>query len=146
MAEKPFTGLTASVKIKEGSGSTATSTTIAYLSGVSLEVSTDIIEILSFGATFKEKVPSIRDWAASCDGTVAFEDGGSQEKLIDAFDNGTAITLGIYLNESTYFEGDAYVESYSIDAAPDDAVTLSAEFSGSGAVTHTFGTNSSTGG
>lgn len=135
--ESPFTGLTASVKI--GSGSTA-DTVLAYISGVSLDVSTDIIEILSFGAQYKEKVPSIKDWSASCDGTVAFVNGGSQQTLINAFENSTKLTLGIYLNDTTYFEGSAYVESYTIEAAPDDAITLSAEFAGTGAVTCTIPT------
>ena len=133
-AEKPFTGLTASVKI----GSDASSKTLAYISGVDLNLEKEIIEILAFGMTFKEKVPAIKDWSASVDGTVALAKGGTQEELYNAFDSGDPITIGIYLNETTYFEGTGYVQSFKIGAAPDDKITLSSEIAGSGATTLTL--------
>lgn len=128
-AEKPYTGLTASVKIG------AEKTVLAYVSGVDLSLSKEIIEILAFGMTFKEKVPAIKDWSASISGTVALATGGTQEQLYNAFDSGDPITLGIYLDENTYFEGTGYVQSFDISAAPDDKITLSSEIAGSGATT-----------
>lgn len=59
MAEKPFTGLTASLKI----GSNSNKKTLAYVSGVDLTLEKEIIEILAFGMTYKEKVPAIKDWS-----------------------------------------------------------------------------------
>ena len=132
--EKPFTGLTASVKI--GSGSSAK--VLAYISGVDLSLEKEIIEILSFGMTFKEKVPAIKDWSASVDGTVALAADGTQKQLYDAFESGDPLTIGIYLNENTYFEGTGYVQSFNISAAPDDKITLSSEIAGSGATTLTL--------
>ena len=134
MAEKPFTGLTASVKV--GSGGSAK--TLAYISGVDLNLEKDIIEILSFGATYKEKVPAIKDWSASIDGTVALATGGTQKELYDAFESGAPLTLGIYLDTTTYFEGTGYVQSFDISAAPDDKISLSSEIAGSGATTLTL--------
>ena len=134
MPEKPYTGLTACVKI--GSGQTAK--TVAYISGVDLSLEKEIIEILAFGMTYKEKVPAIKDWSASVEGTAAFAAGGSQKDLLDAFENGTALTLGIYLDDSNYFEGTGYVSSLEISAAPDDKISLSAEIAGSGAVVLTL--------
>ena len=133
-AEKPYTGLTASVKI---GGSTA-GTVLAYISGVDLNLEKEIIEILAFGMQFKEKVPAIKDWSASVDGTVALAAGGTQEQLYNAFDSGDPLTIGIYLNENTYFEGTGYVQSFNISAAPDDKITLSSEIAGSGATTLTL--------
>lgn len=133
-AEKPFTGLTASVKI----GSDADAKVLAYISGVDLNLEKDIIEILAFGMTFKEKVPAIKDWSASVDGTVALATGGTQEQLYNAFDSGEPITIGIYLNETTYFEGIGYVQNFNISAAPDDKITLSSQIAGSGATTLTL--------
>ena len=135
-AEKPYTGLTASVKI----GGSASPTVLAYISGVDLNLSKDIIEILAFGMTFKEKVPAIKDWSASVDGTVALATGGTQEQLYNAFDSGEPLTIGIYLDESTYFEGTGYVQSFNISAAPDDKINLSSEIAGSGATTLTLAT------
>lgn len=132
---KPFTGLTASVKI----GEHASAETIAYISGVDLTLEKDIIEILAFGAEFKEKVPSIKDWSVSIDGTVALAESGTQKKLYDAFNSGDPITLGIYLNDTTYFEGTGYVSNFNISASPDDKISLSSEIAGSGATTLTLG-------
>lgn len=134
MAEKPFTGLTASLKIGTGE----TKKTLAYVSGVELTLEKEIIEILAFGMTYKEKVPAIKDWTASIDGTVALAANGTQKQLYDAFESGEAITVGIYLDENTYFEGTGYVSSFNISAAPDDKISLTSEIAGSGATTLTL--------
>lgn len=132
--ETPFTGLTASVKI----GASSSAKVLAYVSGVDLTLEKDIIEILAFGMQFKEKVPAIKDWSASIDGTVALAEGGTQKQLYDAFDSGAPLTIGIYLNETTHFEGTGYVSSFNISAAPDDKISLSSEIAGSGATTLTL--------
>lgn len=134
MAEKPFTGLTACVKV--GTGSTAA--TLAYISGVTLNLEKEMIEILAFGMSFKEKVPAIKDWSLDCDGTVALAAGGTQEILYNAFDSGDPLTIGIYLDDTTYFEGTGYVQNFNIDAAPDDKINLTTTIAGSGATTLTL--------
>lgn len=134
MAEKPFTGLTASLKI----GSASQKQVLAYVSGVDLTLEKEIIEILAFGMTYKEKVPAIKDWSISIDGTVALAANGTQKQLYDAFESGNAITVGIYLDETTYFEGTGYVSSFNISAAPDDKISLTSEIAGSGATTLTL--------
>lgn len=136
MAEKPFTGLTASLKI----GSNESKKTLAYVSGVDLTLEKEIIEILAFGMTYKEKVPAIKDWSASIDGTVALTKEGTQKELYDAFESGDPLTIGIYLDETTYFEGTGYVSSFNISAAPDDKISLTSEIAGSGATTLTLPT------
>lgn len=133
-AEKPFTGLTAELKI----GESASAKTLAYVSGVDLTLEKDIIEILAFGMTYKEKVPAIKDWSISIDGTVALATGGTQKELYDAFESGNPITIGIYLNTTTYFTGTGYVSSFNISASPDDKISLSSEIAGSGATTLTL--------
>ena len=132
-AEKPFTGLTAKVKI----GSSTSAKVLAYISGCDLTLEKEVIEILQFGATFKEKVPAIKDWSLSMDGTVALATGGTQKELYDAFESGNALTIGIYLDDTHYFEGTGYVTSFNISAAPDDKISLTSEIAGSGATTLT---------
>lgn len=128
MADKPFTGLTASVKM----GENASAEVIAYISGVDMTLEKEIIEILAFGMQFKEKVPAIKDWSASVDGTVALAADGTQKKFYDAFASGEPLTIGVYLDENNYFEGTGYVQSFNISASPDDKINLSAEIAGSG--------------
>ena len=131
--EKPFTGLTAKVKI----GTSTSAKVLAYISGCDLTLEKEVIEILQFGATFKEKVPAIKDWSLSMDGTVALATGGTQKELYDAFESGDALTIGMYLDDTTYFEGTGYVTSFNISAAPDDKISLTSEIAGSGATTLT---------
>ena len=132
--EKPFTGLTASVKVGTG----VSAKTLAYISGVDLNLDKEIIEILAFGMKYKEKVPAVKDWTASIDGTVALAAGGTQKQFYDAFESGDPLTIGIYLDDTTYFEGTGYVASFDISAAPDDKISLTSEISGSGATTLTL--------
>ena len=87
---------------------------------------------------YKEKVPAIKDWSLSVDGTAAFSSTGSQKKLHEAFESGEGVTFGIYLDDTTYFEGTGYVSSLEIEAAPDDKISISSEVAGSGAVTMTL--------
>lgn len=134
MPEKPFTGLTAKVTIENN----GTSTTIGYISGCSLSLSKEIIEILAFGMQYKEKVPAIKDWSMSIDGTAAFSSSGSQKQLYDAFESGDPITFGMYLDNTTHFQGTGYMSSLDIEAAPDDKISISGEVAGSGAVTLTL--------
>lgn len=128
--DKPFTGLTASVKL----GASPSGEVLAYISGVDLSLEKEIIEILAFGMQYKEKVPAIKDWSASVDGTVALAADNTQKQLYDAFESGEGIVLGVYLDTDTYFEGTAYVSSFGISASPDDKINLTAELAGSGAV------------
>lgn len=132
--EKPYTGLTACIKIGTG----AATSTLAYVSGVDMNLEKEIIEILAFGMQFKEKVPAIKDWSASIDGTVALAASGTQKDLYDAFDSGDPLTIGIYLDTNTYFEGTGYVQNFNISAAPDDKISLTADIAGSGATTLTL--------
>lgn len=132
-SEKPFTGLTAKVQI----GESTDKKTIGYISGCSLTLEKEVIEIMQFGATFKEKVPAIKDWSLSMDGTVALAKDSSQKELYDAFESGNAITVSLFLDDTTYFEGTGYVTSFNIDAAPDDKISLTSEIAGSGATTLT---------
>ena len=127
MAEKPLTGLTAKVKLGEE--------ILGYISGCTLSLTKDIIEILAFGMQYKEKVPAIKDWSLSVDGTAAFSNDGSQKQLHAAFESGEGVTFGIYLDDTTYFEGTGYVSSLEIEAAPDDKISITSEVAGSGAVT-----------
>lgn len=138
MADKPYTGLTASVKI----GLDSSKKTIAYISGVDLSLEKEIIEILAFGMQYKEKVPAVKDWSASIEGTAALVTGGTQKELYDAFESGNPLTLGIYLDDTNYFEGTGYVSSVEISAAPDDKISISSEIAGSGAVVLNLGSGS----
>ena len=127
ITERPYTGLTAELKINNS--------VLGYMSGVDLTLEKTIIEVLQFGARYQEKVPAIKNWTASVDGTVAFTSGGSQHKLYQAYENDEEITVGIFLDENVYFEGKAYVSNLNISGAPDDKMNISCDLEGNGAIT-----------
>lgn len=128
--ERPYTGLTAEVRLGD--------VPIGYISGIDLTLEKGIIEVLQFGARYQEKVPAIKNWTATADGTVAFAPGGSQQKLYDAFENDEEVVLGVFLDDFTYFEGKAYVSNLNISGAPDDKMSLSCDFEGNGAIVLTI--------
>ena len=128
--ERPYSGLTARVQLN--------GVTIGYINSLELNLEKDIAEILQFGAQYKEKLPTIKNWTASSEGTVAFAAGESQHKLYQAFESGEFVTLTIKLDEGVYFEGSALISSLSISGSPDDALSISVEFEGSGGVAFTL--------
>lgn len=136
MADKPYTGLTASVK----TGTGVSADVLAYISGFDLNLERAIIEILAFGMEYKEKVAAVKDWNASVNGTVALATGNTQSALYDAFDDGTLLTFGVYLDDDNYFEGEGLVSNFNISGAADDAITLTADIAGSGAIILTLET------
>lgn len=131
MAETPYTGLTAAISLK--------GQTLAYMNNLELNLDRNIIEILQFGAEYKEKIPGIKNWTASVEGTVAFDKDGNQAKLVEMFESGEEVELQVLLKSGTYFEGNAIIASLSISGTPDEALTISADFEGSGAVALTVG-------
>lgn len=127
---KAYSGLTARVELN--------SVVIGYINSVSLSLEKDIAEVIQFGAQYKEKLPTIKNWTASSDGTVAFEAGDAQHKLYQAFESGEEVTLKVKLDESVYFEGTALIASLEINGSPDEAMNISVEFEGSGAISFTL--------
>ena len=128
--EKPYSGLTALVQLND--------VKIGYLNNVELNLEKDIAEVIQFGAQYQEKLPTVKNWTASSEGTVAFAAGGSQEKLYRAYETGELVKLTIKLDEAVYFEGQALISSLSISGSPDDAMSISVEFEGSGGITFTL--------
>ena len=128
--EKPYSGLTARVQLN--------GVTIGYINSLELSLEKDIAEVLQFGAQYKEKLPTIKNWTASSEGTVAFAAGESQHKLYQAFESGEFVILTIKLDEGVYFEGSALISTLSISGSPDDALSISVEFEGSGAILFTL--------
>lgn len=115
-------------------GNSTSGTVIGHMSSFSLELSTDIIEVVAFGNTYKEKIPSIMDWTASAEGNCDFESTSGQADLIEAYQNGELLTIGLGITDKIFFEGTCYIESLSIENESDGSPTISIEFAGSNAI------------
>lgn len=121
-----YTGITGKIKVdgKE----------ILHSSSFSVDVSKDIHEIISFGREYKEKQAGIKDWSATLDGAADFASASGQRDLLEAFESGEEVTAVFYLNEGTFLNGTALVESLSISHAADGTAEVNASFAGSDAV------------
>ncbi len=129
-----YSGVTGKISIKKGED---TAIDIVHMSSWSVELTKDIIEAVSFGEDYKEKVPSIKDWSASADGSADFDKDGGQKVLLDAFESGVKLVASFYLDEDTFFVGDCYIESLSIEHAADGKGDISISLAGSKAVSLT---------
>lgn len=130
-----YTGVTGKIAMKVGTG---TAEDIAHMANWSVEMSKELLDVISFGQDYKEKVPSIKDWNASFDGTADFASTSGQKTLVDAFEDGSALTGSFYLDETTFLEGTCYIESLSISNAADGKADISISVAGSGAVSLTI--------
>ncbi len=129
-----YSGVTGKLSIKVGS---AAAVDIVHMSGWSVELTKEILEVPSFGSEYKEKVPSIKDWSASADGSADFASDGGQKALVDAFESGAVLEASFYLDTTTFLTGDCYIESLNIEHAADGKADISISLAGSEAVTLT---------
>lgn len=126
-----YTGVTGKLSFKKSSD---TEVDIVHMASFSVELSKEILEVISFGNDYKEKIPSIKDWSASADGTADFDTDGGQKMLLDAFESGEKLKGSFYLDATTFLVGDCYVESLSIEHAADGKADISISLAGSNAV------------
>ena len=127
-----YTGVTGRISIEAND--------LAHMANWSVDLTKDMIEVVSFGNDYKEKIPSIKDWSAACDGKVDYATGSGQKDLVAAFEAGTLLACIFYLDESTFMTGSAYVESLSFSTAADGAADISISLAGSGAMLQTIPT------
>lgn len=126
-----YSGVTGKLSVKKG---VAEAVDIVHMASWSVDLTKEIIEVVSFGDDYKEKVASIKDWSASADGAADFAADGGQKMLLDAFESGEKITGSFYLDDDTFLVGDCYIESVTIEHAADGKADISISLAGSKAV------------
>lgn len=125
-----YTGVTGFIKFGEAAATDA----IAHMSSWEVELSKDMVEVVSFGNDYKEKVPSIKDWSASAEGAADFDAASGQAELVAAFEAGTLLTFGFGITDTLIFVGTGYIESLTISNEADGNVSLSISVAGSDAI------------
>ena len=102
----------------------------------SLELSLDTLETTALGDDWKNYITGLKEWSASSEGDYEVPvDTDGQKALQDAFLNGTTVTVKLYVDGTNYYQGEAYINSLSIEDPVDDVVSISIEFTGTGALT-----------
>ena len=131
MAQTPLNG----TALLLYSGSNA----IAASKSHTLSVNAETIDVTTKdSAGWKEIIAGLKTWSVDAEGLVAFDNSYNYEFLLDALRNKTK--LSIKLQTSTVGDerllGDVYVTSVELSAPMEDAITFSASFEGTGALTH----------
>ena len=121
---------------KSGKLSIATNM-VADISNWSLELGGDTYDVTALGEDWKRFISGLKEWSASAEGSFAINtDTAGQTALQNAFLNGTEVTLRLYINASNYYSGNAFISSLSVEDPVDDAVSVSFEFQGTGALAY----------
>ena len=112
----------------------------------SLELSLETLETTALGDDWKNYITGLKEWTASSEGDYNVPtDTAGQKALQDAFLNGTIVKVKLYVDATNYYTGEAYISSLSIEDPVDDVVSISIEFTGTGALSFETGGSSSGG-
>lgn len=112
----------------------------------SLELSLETLETTALGDDWKNYITGLKEWTASSEGDYNVPtDTAGQKALQDAFLNGTIVKVKLYVDATNYYTGEAYISSLSIEDPVDDVVSISIEFTGTGALSFETGGSGSGG-
>jgi len=120
---------------------TSTAEKVVGIKNWSLELSLETLETTALGDDWKKYITGLKEWTASSEGDYNVPtDTVGQKALQDAFLNGTTVKVKLYVDNTNYYTGDAYISSLSIEDPVDDVVSVSIEFTGTGALSFETGT------
>jgi predicted secreted protein len=124
---------------------------VAYAQNGTLNINHSVRDITNKQSSgWKEVLEGLRDWSVSLDGAYAWTDAASTPA---ALTNGADDALNSYIITRTavtirfgntggatgdiYYEGSAWLDSFSVTAPTEDTATYSLNFTGTGALTQT---------
>ncbi len=102
----------------------------------SLDLSIDTLDTTALGDDWKNYITGLKEWSASAEGDYnVHTDSAGQEALQLAFLTGESVDVSLYVNDSNAYKGKAVIASLAVEDPVDDVVSISIEFTGSGALT-----------
>jgi TP901-1 family phage major tail protein len=136
MATQAITGYNASLEVSTNGGTTYTR--VGELRDITLHVEADKIDASSKdSAGWREFLLGMKSWSGTAGGLFVDADV-AQDALYAALENGTKVKLRFRPQAATsgkkQWVGDAMIMSYEIGDPMDDAVAVTIEFTGSGAL------------
>lgn len=133
MATSAIAGFNARVSISADGGSSYQ--VIGEARDATLSISQNEIEATSFdSAGWSEYIPGLKEWSVDIE-ALYIPTNVAQENLFDALVNGTTLKIKLLPKTgtgNTCYEGDVFVSSWEINPTPDDAVSVSVSFRGTG--------------
>jgi predicted secreted protein len=142
MATKAVSGFDASISILFNG---VTARKIGEARDATLSISQNEIEATSFNSNgWNEYIPGLKEWSIDIEALYVSDDLG-QDDLLSALVLGQVVKVSLLpkklLDVSTNppteysgkkYEGDAFVTSWEINPTPDDVISISASFRGTG--------------
>ena len=112
------------------------SVAIARLTGWSLEVNKEPVDITSFDSqSWKEFLVDMKEWNMSFDGIVVRSGAGNYEVILDdIITNDTAVTVSLVDSDGTLTttSGDGFIIGVSLTGSLGDKQTMSGKIQGTG--------------
>ena len=110
--------------------------TVVGIKNWSLELSLDRLETTALGDDWKNYITGLKEWSASSEGDYEVgTDTDGQKALQDAYLSGDTVDIKLYVDDTHYYSGEAYINSLSVEDPVDDVINISIEFTGSGELT-----------
>jgi len=113
-----------------------TAATIVNVNSWSVDISIDLADITSLGDSWKEQLPTLKEWSGTIECHFDPADTTGQNALRTAALAGTQVALQFYVDGTYYYSGNAYIASQGVETPVDDKVSISFEFTGDGALTY----------
>ena len=112
--------------------------TVVGIKNWSLELSLDTLETTALGDEWKNFITGLKEWSASSEGDYEVgTDTDGQKALQDAYLSGDTVDIKLYVDDTHYYSGEAYINSLSVEDPVDDVINISIEFTGSGELSFT---------
>jgi len=112
--------------------------TVVGIKNWSLELSLDTLETTALGDEWKNFITGLKEWSASSEGDYEVgTDTNGQKALQDAYLSGDTVDIKLYVDDTHYYSGEAYINSLSVEDPVDDVINISIEFTGSGELSFT---------
>ena len=112
--------------------------TVVGIKNWSLELSLDTLETTALGDDWKNYITGLKEWTAASEGDYEVgTDTEGQKALQDAYLSGDTVDLKLYVDDTHYYSGKAYINSLSIEDPVEDVINISIEFTGSGELSFT---------
>jgi len=112
---------------------------VAEITQWSVDLKADNIDVTNFDSNgWKEFIQGLKEWSGSFEGNFKPTDTNGQQALINAYMNGTTVSLELRIDTTKKIAGTVYIETIGIEAPIDDKQTFKCDFTGTGQPTLTL--------
>ena len=110
---------------------------VAEITGWNADISADLEETTPLGKDWKEHTPTLLGGEGSAEGNWAIDsDTNGQAALQAALLGGTEVALKLYVDDTHYYSGQAFISNMSVGVEAGGKVEVSFDFTFNGEVTY----------